>query len=340
MKKQYLILLLFLLSMASLCFYMLFGKKQTEVERTITSHSVGSLEISFLKNESNFKHYIIDASSNRICRLHSKDNIEDIKRSHYFIEYLDDDAIESFKNTFSFDLPKNAEVKFVDSNSIYYYYRFGLYIQRNNVDSLISPMNTSIYDVFFLENKNIFCLGEIEEGNKYMVCFFELNPNTNEIIKRYSLEENSISTKSKNLLTYSGRFCINQNELSYVFERKGLILFFNHNNGLFIRNLSTIDKNPNPTTTLTYGNNTTYKRGEAKLSNSGVLKYNDEIFSFSTFPLIRERLMIDVYKSGKYRNSLKVNLDKINSMDIRFLKQSNSKTFLGTKKKLYILNNE
>ncbi|QBQ41408.1 hypothetical protein E2P86_09665 [Sphingobacterium psychroaquaticum] len=320
-------------------YYGIVGNNRTSFERTFVHVNLDTSDVFTSKNELGFKDFVINSMDGRIHRLialkQSNDSVDSIT---YHIQPIISDSMGQFEEGFAFTFPKNARVRFLKDKSVYSYHRFGLYIVDHQSTLILNPVNVSIYDAYPLVNGNILCLGEIKDTNseKFAFGFFELNESTNETNIKHLIREESTSTRSSDLLSYAGRFCDLGKKLAFVYERVGQIFFFDNNNGTKIMTLHTIDKTPVPETVM-FGDFNTYKRGKAKLSNSAVLIVDKLIVVISKQPIVKEKLILDVYKDMKYQKSLLLKLDGVNSNDVVFFNQTESQFFLGTKKALYTI---
>lgn len=340
MKIQYAYLIIYILALTMLSLSIFSKKRGLNIDRLVITDSLETSTYSKIENEPNFAKYVIVAGTQEIGLLsHLENQGHKSNRSSYSLLNMLGDSIDKLNKPYTFDIPKAGEIKYFKNSQPYYYYRFGLYTQENGIDSLINPTGVSVYDAFPLENGNILCLGEIKSNNdKFNICFFEINSKSRVINVLYSIQENAISTKAEDLLIYAGQFFSIKNETAFVYERRGTVLFFNSFNGRFINSLNTIDNNPFPKV-IKYGNSNTYKRNESNLSNAGVLiKNSSEQIVFSSNPIIQNRLLLDRYSNGEYKRSLQLWLENLNALDIRFIKQTGFKIYLGTKRNLYIIN--
>lgn len=317
--------------------YVKFGKKKTTMLRSYEEITWNSNEFNSESLGAGFQKNILDNGTfGSLYKVIKEEDNSSI--NHYRYSRLNESNIVNKMNELEFSLPANAEVKFIANDTIFYYDRYGLYIQLNGSSSKVNPDNTSVYEAVQLSNKNILCFGEIQNTNSDLkLCFYTLNIETKEVHIVHSVRKSRSSIKASDMLVYAGKFSKLDDELSYVYERQGKILFFDNLNGRQKDILYTIDSTRLAETVL-YGDQVVYKKGKANLSNSATIRNGISNITISNSPRIKHKIIADLYRGGTYQKTYMINFDKLGSSEIRFVYQKNNIIYFATKSRLYRLN--
>jgi len=221
--------------------------------------------------------------------------------------------------SFSFDLPKTAQIKWCSAEEVLYINRFDLfsYNRTTGKHRQLNPVGLACLNVCRTGPNTLLVFAELNKDGRFITGYFALDRTTGTVQLSKMLEENSQANAAPNSLIYSGKFTrIDAGTMCYYCDKYSKIFFFT-GEGRLSRELSTADGAPRPT--LVFDNETYfYKRGSTYNVNNAIRVEGKNLLVFSCRSEPVKDMVIDVYslETGQYLRSTRFNYKNWNCPDI------------------------